>query len=153
MIESINIRSYKSTRLFQIYDWLEGNLLLRSQGSTHKKYEGRIQTWGDIDLVFWGVKYIELPIDLRGVMITKPMDDKAIRYESKYASDKFIEAGMRTYLLQSEENRFYVIASNFWILENKTHVSESSLKYVTSYNEKIREDYFIKHVEKWKKVI
>ena len=128
------IKDYTSEYSFRIYDWLEECLLLRCQGG--------LFTGADIDLIFWGVKYLELPLLLRGVRITRPRDKETISYEEKYAPDKLAEPGDRTYLIESEGNKFYIIASNFWILENNNHVSESSLIPLLSQEEVVREKYF-----------
>jgi hypothetical protein len=144
-MESIVIKEYVSEYSFRLYDWSDVNLLLRCQGN--------IFSGGDIDLVFWGVKYLELPLVLSGVKICRPRDETAILYEKKYAPDIFTELGDRTYAVESEGNRFNIIASNFWVLETNSHVTESSLASLLSQNEDVREKYFENIVSNWYKVI
>jgi hypothetical protein len=140
-MDSTSIPEYLAEGAFRIYDWREETLLLRRQGSL---YIG-----GDVDWVFWGVKYLDLTVVLRGVRVWRPRDREALLCERKYAPDPFAEPGSRVYGIESEGARFYVIASNCWVLTNRTHVSESPLPYLTSQVEKARESYFREHATKW----
>lgn len=140
----VKLREYSSARFFRIYDLVENYLLIRGEGGMF------IGT--DIDLIFLGVKYIEIPFELEEIKITKPRDTQSIEYEQKFAPDKFAKPGDRAYLIESTTGKFHIIASNFWIHVSTEHRSESSLPHILNDDETKRNLYFDEYVAEWYKI-
>src|SRR5262245_37755189 len=128
-MEPTYLKEYESPYAFRLYDVFKDNLLLRCQGGIFLAED----VGGDIDLIFLGAEYIELPMLLHGIRISKPRDNLALSIEKKYAPNRLSVPGDRVYAIESEGNRYHIIASNFWIQVCKDHTLESSLIPLSSY--------------------
>ena len=107
---------FKSERTFRVWDWCvsHSQLLLRSARNQNDPDDS------NLDLVFAGVFYMELPNIIRGVEIVQPLPgDDAGRVQ---APD-----GGQYYVLVTEKRRFIVGAVSLQIMENKLAFLESSL--------------------------
>jgi hypothetical protein len=142
------LSEYESPFGFHLYDVYEDALLLRCQGG----FLLGADTGGDIDLIFLGVEYIELPMLLRGIHISKPRDEISVSLEQRYAPNRISEPGERVYVIESGDSRFHVIASNFWIQVCKKNAKESSLVQLLSENPADRDAYIIEQVKEWYKL-
>jgi hypothetical protein len=142
------LKEYVSPFGFRLYDVFGDHLLLRCPGGMFLGED----IGGDIDLVFLGIEYVELPALLRGVHITKPRDEIAISIETKYIPNRTSDPGDRVYAVTSEGNRFHVIATNFWIHILRTHSKESSLPPLFGGNLTERDKYFRERVKEWYKL-
>jgi hypothetical protein len=142
------LSEYRSFYGFRLYDVLDDAVLLRCQGGESSD-EG---SSGDIDLIFLGTEYVELPILLRGVHITKPRDEFALSLERLYTPNRISEPGERVYAIESGGNRFHIIASNFWIQVCHTHSKTSSLIYLLSDNFTERDAYCSEQVKERYKI-
>ena len=109
-MEPIILDEFSSDRIFRMTDYRIGlhHLLLRS----------RIGIGGEqnVDLIFAGIEYLELPLLLHGIRISRSQDDRAISLEQRAAVDTHY--GERMFVLESGGRDFYIVASAHWILIN-----------------------------------
>lgn len=141
------INEYSSERCFDLYDiWDARCVLLRSQGGS---YGGK-----NIDLIFLGTRYIELPTNLYGLRITKPKDERAINCEKRFADDLLLDEcdGDFVYCAESDGERYHVIASGLWIQVNTLPNGESSLSILFDSDEEGKRKYYEQYVEEWQKI-
>ncbi|CAN5683764.1 hypothetical protein BH24ACI1_BH24ACI1_18080 [soil metagenome] len=132
------ITNFSSERTFDIYDADASYhfLLVRSSGGMHDV---------NIDLIFGGVLYIELPSLLFGVKVTKPCDEKSVELEKRYTTYQSANyEGEYVYSIESGSTRFNVVASALWIHVNSLPTS-SLIPMCEDTNEK--EDYYAKYLK------
>ncbi len=118
-MEPILVTDYISDRTFDIYDAEAGYhfLLVRSSGGQHNV---------NVDLIFGGVLYVEIPSCLFGIKVSKPCDEKAVELEKRFTTYQSAHyKGEFVYAIESEGNRFHIVASVLWIHVNT--LAESSL--------------------------
>lgn len=113
--------SFRSNRRFRLWDYnvSHNQLLLRSP-----------QTPGiptNIDIVIWGVEYLDLASMLDGVELAPAVGADLERAE-KFVGRK-LERSSKAFCLISGDRRSLVVASGFKVLENTLDVFESSLEY------------------------
>jgi hypothetical protein len=147
-MEPTHLKKYESPYGFRLYDVYEHAVLLRCKGGMLLGED----TGGNIDLIFLGVDYIELPMLLRGISISKPRDELALAIENKYMPPRGSDPGDRIFAIESEGKRFHLIASNFWVQINKKAVEESSLIPLLSNNLAERDAYMLEQVKEWYKL-
>lgn len=103
-------------------------------------------TGGNVDLIFLGVEYLEAPVLLRGVKIEKSRDEPALRLENRFFPGNLDDPGERVYTIYSEDQRYNIIARNFWVLICKESNKESSLISLFNKDTKLRDVFFDNNV-------
>jgi hypothetical protein len=125
---------FASERIFKMYDVNNYfQLLLRS--ARHKGY--------NFDIIFYGVKYVQLPIHLNGIIINdleNEMNIISYKLDSRYKDEWYY-----LYEIISEDNKFYVVSSGFKVFENEMGFGESSIDYSHKGYEKLIADSFNKN--------
>ncbi len=116
----MNKEIFKSDRYFTVFDFLisHGQLLLRSS-----KDDSSVK---NIDIVFFGIKYIQLFTSLIGISIR--IVDKTISLINYNCVDSFLDND-ENYLFEigTGGEKFYVGASYFKVYENELEFNETSL--------------------------
>ena len=113
------MHTLKSSRTFRVweYDVSHKQLLLRSpRDGTHSK---------NIDLVFVGVEYLDLPTSLHGVTIGTAVDTDVGR--ARDALGKPVGTN-EVFVLESGRRRCLVVAASGRIEENDLDLFETSLE-------------------------
>jgi hypothetical protein len=111
---------FKSNRHFTIFDFRisHGQLLLRSS-----KDDNNIK---NIDIVFFGVRYIQLFTSFPGLSIRSiEGKDDLINYDSVNAYLK--NEKNHLFEIETKSEKFYIAASFFKIYENELEFNETSL--------------------------
>jgi hypothetical protein len=117
---------FSSHRYFLLYDYnvSHGELLIRSaKTQEHKK---------NIDVIFFGVKYIKLFVFLWGVSIINIDNSKLINFESELLDTHFSNDTGNIFMISSKGEKFYIVASYFKIYENDLNFGETSLGVLTN---------------------
>lgn len=111
---------FVSDRRFRLWDYNVSHkqLLLRSPGSP--------DAGSNVDIVMWGVEYLDLPTSLDGVAMASASAEELGRAER--ALGKAVD-GSRVFCLVSGDRRSVVVAGGFKVLENELDPFESSLEY------------------------
>lgn len=111
---------FVSDRRFRLWDYNVSHkqMLLRSPGSP--------DAGSNVDIVMWGVEYLDLPTSLDGVAIAPASAEECRRAER--ALGKALD-GSRVFCLDSGDRRSLVVAAGFKVLENDLDPFESSLEY------------------------
>jgi hypothetical protein len=114
-----------SDRAFQIWDYnvSHGQLLLRSPKSPDIAM--------NVDVVLWGVEYVEIASMLQGLEIVSPSSDEVRRVGEALAS-KADPSGVHCFV--SGGRRYLVAAAGFKVLRNDLDLFESSLEYFAGTN-------------------
>jgi hypothetical protein len=112
--------SFASDRRFRIWDYnvSHNQMLLRSPKSPDHSE--------NIDIVFWGVEYIEIPSAFTGVELVKASTEEAS--SMKRIPEKRCETS-DVHVLSSGGKKFVVVAAGFKVLRNDLDIFESSLEY------------------------
>ena len=110
---------YESSRQFVLSDALvsHGELLLRADKIDGSKH--------NVDIIFFGTEYIQLPTCLYSIRLFQRIPDKPIGYERVD-----IALGRNTHHLfeiQSEAESYYIVATSFRVYENHLSFGETSL--------------------------
>ncbi len=118
---------YSSDRRFKIWDYnvSHNQLLLRSPRTPE------INT--NIDFVFWGVEYIDLPTSFVGISLEPPERADMFNVERSIGKPCDISG---VYCVVSGEQRHFVLASGFKVLENQLDIFETSLYYFSGTDKK-----------------
>ena len=146
-MESKIVNEYSSEKCFQLYDvWGARCLLLRSERGLFEEK--------NVDLIFIGTRYIELPTDLCGLRVTKPKDEQAIICERRFADDLLLDEckGDFVYRVESEGEQYHIIASGLWVQVNTLPDEESPLRLLFEGDDDGRGRYYEQYVEEWLKV-
>ena len=108
---------FKSTRLFKLWDYSVSHqqLLIRSPMTPD------IST--NIDLLFWGVKYLTTETILRGVEIVRA-DDSGNLPEPAI---ELLKDGYKVFRIQSGESSMIIVSSGFRVVENQLDIFESTI--------------------------
>ena len=111
---------FVSTRQFRLWDYSvsHNQMLLRSPRSPE------VPT--NIDVVFWGVQYLEMPTMLDGIEMGEATSDESEAME-RFAGKNFKTSDV--HWIVSRHERFLVVASGFKVLENDLDIFDSSLEY------------------------
>jgi hypothetical protein len=96
---------------FSLLDWnsLRNQLLLRTRRNLATPEET------NLDILFWGVFYVDLPYRLCGIEITYPSPQEVERLRARLPQP-FPEGDL--FVLCSQEQRFYVMARSYLIYEH-----------------------------------
>jgi hypothetical protein len=141
------VNEYSSEKWFRLYDvWGARCLLFRSESSMFERK--------NVDLIFIGTRYIELPTDLCGLRIRKPKDEQAIMCERRFADDLLLDEcnGDFVYRIESEGERYHIIASGIWVQVNTLPDEESPLRLLFEGDDDGSRGYYEQYVEEWQKV-
>lgn len=109
-----------SDRHFTVFDFIisHGQLLLRAgKGEDNSK---------NIDIIFWGVRYIQLPTSLSGIAI-KIVNDHKRRIAYDFVNAILGNDTNHLFEIESINEEFYVIASHFEVYKNDLEFNETSL--------------------------
>lgn len=108
---------YQSERVFKVWDYNTSHqqLLIRSPMTPG------IET--NIDMLFWGVKFLQLETTLRGIAVSRLEDHSAVTKPAR----RFIEDGCSVFSLKSRDAECLLIASGFRVLENEFDIFESTI--------------------------
>jgi hypothetical protein len=114
---------FKSDRYFTVFDVKisHGQLLLRSQKDDSNEM--------NLDVVFWGTKYIQTFIGFNGICISK-LDKHHNLIDYKTANDFLDFRTNYLFEINSNNENYYIGASFVKIFENKLEFNESSLLFV-----------------------
>jgi hypothetical protein len=105
----------------------------------------------NIDLIFGGVLYIELPSMLFGIHVTRPCDKISVELEKKHTTYQSANYdGEFVYSIESRNTRFNVVASALWIHINT--LPESSLIPMCKNGFITNEEYYSKYVQEAYKI-
>ncbi len=121
--------NFSSQRLFQLWDANVSHqqLLIRSAAN--------VNDCGNIDIVFWGVKFVVLPTELRGIAL----DDSASMGDSSLHSQYGPLSGTKVFKISSASKEYYVVAAGAKVLANSMNIFESSL--VDFSNDRAKAEY------------
>lgn len=75
----------------------------------------------NIDVVFWGVEYLEMPSNLNGLEL---LEESSTARECKWECN----TGTKPFTLRSSNNNYVVVAAGCKVLENRLDIFESSLE-------------------------
>jgi hypothetical protein len=142
-MEPVAITEYTSPRSFHFseVDWRSGMFVLHSFGGM---FLGNA-----IDLIFLGTNYVNLPSTLRGLRISQPCDDLAVRFEKKFGIVRKVEesVGKRVFVIESQ-NQYQVIAAKMWVVVRR-HNPWLSVKPLLGHEEVERNKFIDEHVMEW----
>jgi hypothetical protein len=146
-MKPIVLDAFSSNGCFECFDFEDPRFLLLR---TRRGFFGQSNT----DLIFGGVQHVDLPWSLFGVKVHRPRDEFAIEIEKRYANAAYISdyKGEWTFILESDERIYHVIASGLWIHVNTLPSEESSLKYVDEIIRGGDGPYHDNHVKEYYKV-
>ncbi|WP_419698993.1 hypothetical protein [Mucilaginibacter sp. NFX135] len=116
----MNKEIFKSERYFTVFDFLisHGQLLLRSSKDDNNKK--------NIDVIFFGAKFIQLFTSLWGISIKiADKDINLISYDSVNSSLGHKENCL--FEIEAKTERHYIGASYFKVYENELEFNETSL--------------------------
>lgn len=115
----MNKEIYKSDRYYTFYDFQvsHGQLLLRSD--KRKGYDN------NIDIVFFGVSYIQLFTKLDGIVIR--VADKTLVADYNSVSKYLTYEGENLFEIESNSEKYYLAASFARVFENQLESYETSL--------------------------
>jgi len=108
---------YRSGRVFKLWDYSVSHkqMLLRSPRTPDIKT--------NIDVVFWGVEFIEIATVLAGIEITAGTADHAVLAARLHDSIGTCDV----YRIVSVGKRYLAVAQGFQVLENVLDIFESTL--------------------------
>lgn len=109
---------YKSNRKFNLTDYFDshGQMLLRSYKDEEYDY--------NIDIIFFGVSYINMPISFKNLVITV-IEPNDVLNELVYSQK--IKQNDRIFEILSDKMKFYIYASFFKVYKNYLDFNETSL--------------------------
>lgn len=111
---------YLSDRSFKLWDYnvSHNQLLLRSPQSLDFDF--------NIDVVFWGVKYLDIKTHINGITIVpKPISE----YNNTLIRINENESDLNVYMIESHDRCNLIAASGFKVLQNNLDIFDSSLYY------------------------
>jgi hypothetical protein len=111
---------FKSNRYFTISDFYisHGQLLLRSN-----KNDNNLE---NIDIIFFDVRYIQLPTSFNGIAISKSSSSAELSLPQSI-QDNLANSDIRVFTITATKEKFYVIAAFFKVFENQLEFNETSL--------------------------
>ena len=113
---------HRSERYFTIFDFLisHGQFLIRA--SKNDEYKT------NIDIVFFGAKFIQSIISLYGVVI-RPVNKEDVTFNYKSVNRFLTYEHQTLFEIESGEEKYYIVASFVKVFENDLGFKESSLGY------------------------
>lgn len=98
-------------------------MLIRSFGASSEM--------ANIDIVFHGVRYMEIASAFRGIVFADPDSEDVDKVSSKFGSD-FLDETTVLYKLISDGQGYLVVATTVEIYENHMDYSESPLEVIAN---------------------
>ena len=140
---------YTNDSGFRLLEAIENWIVFRAVVSSYI-IPGESEPRPTVDIMFLGAIYIELPTHIKGLKVTKPKDNLSKNYAEKY--DKGFNFDERVYAIESNGNRYHVVASNLWIHVHKKRISELPIKHFISQDLDSYNNYLSKYVQDWIKI-
>lgn len=142
-MEPITIPEYRSERAFHFseVEWGASVFVLHGFGGMFL---------GDaIDLIFLGTEYVNLPFEIRGLRISQPCDESAMRFEKEFGIVRKLEEplGKRVFVVESQR-QYQVIAAKMWVVV-RAHKPGVSVKPMLGQDEGERNRFIDEHVREW----
>ena len=111
---------FVSDRRFRLWDYNVSHqqMLLRSPRSLDSDI--------NVDIVMWGVEYLDLATSLDGVTMASASAEELARAEQALGKDL---DSSHVFCFISGDRRFIVVAAGFKVLENELDIFDSSLEY------------------------
>jgi hypothetical protein len=134
-MEPIWVPEFTSERTFEIFDAdaMYSFVLLRSSGGSFSE---------NVDLIFAGVLYLEIPSTFSGLTVSVPCDEEAVELEKRFTTYQSANHdGEFVYAIESGGSRFHVVASTLWI-----HVNTFPTSSLTPMAHEGKEGHYAKHV-------
>jgi hypothetical protein len=118
----MNNQTFQSMRKFTLFDFYisHGQLLLRSNKN--------IQESENIDIIFFGVKYMQIPVYLNGIALGFTFNNEAT-FKGFESIAKFSSTDSAIFTIESEGQQFFIVAGFCKIFKNQLEFSESSLGF------------------------
>lgn len=73
----------------------------------------------NIDIIFWGVQYVETVLDLKGLKI-----EKCNKGEKRFSFSDRVSQSDEIFVIYSSGEIYYIIAVAFTVSENQNHFSD-----------------------------
>lgn len=121
--------NYTSNRVFRIWNYSvsHSTLLLRGLQKITDENDVAIESIFNIDVEFWDTCYIEIPNSLKGIEI------REIKENIPRRLTKFIKSDSTVFQIESENQKFYIIAYGYAIGKNswtnKDRIQDPYLEY------------------------
>lgn len=121
--------NYTSNRDFRIWNYSvsHSTLLLRGLQKITDESDVAIESIFNIDIEFWDTSYIEIPDSLKGIEI------REIKENIPRRLTKFIKSDSTVFQIESENQKFYIIAYGYAIGKNawtnKDRIQDPYLEY------------------------
>jgi len=111
---------FTSDRSFRLWDFSVSHkqMLLRSPRSPEAAM--------NIDIVLWGVEYLDVATSLQGLTIVSPTREDVARAGQAMGGEVALS---HVHCFASEGRRFVVVAAGYKVLRNDLDIFESSLEY------------------------
>jgi hypothetical protein len=111
---------FSSDRSFRLWDYSVSHkqMLLRSPKSPEVAM--------NVDIVLWGVEYLDLATSLQGLTIVSPTREDVTRAAQAMGGE--VDPS-HVHCFASEGRRFFVVADGYKVLRNDLDIFESSLEY------------------------
>jgi hypothetical protein len=108
-------------RSFELWDFTvsHGQLLIRSPRGSDEQH--------NTDIVFAGVKYSELPVNLGKVTLEEPTEDDFAHIRRRFPEEFDLPTKLFV-LCGAKEMRYYVVAAYCKVSENDLEITESPLR-------------------------
>lgn len=104
---------FSSSRMFAPYDFLVSHRQLLLRSDKIKGYPS------NIDVIFFGVMYMELPSTLDSISISEIPADQVTEKLQIYPGT--------CYRIQTSNNEFYIVANDIKVFKNQLDLPETSL--------------------------
>lgn len=148
----VNQKEYKTDSWFRILEARGDWFVFRRQVSSYI-VPGESAPRPTIDIVLVGAMFIELPMIIEGFTITKPRNELSKKFSERYdKGNDFLEAGERTYSIETNGNRHHIVTSNLWIHVHNQQLRISPLDYLGSSDLDKHNYYYENFVEEWIKI-
>jgi hypothetical protein len=108
---------YRSTRQFRVFDYSPSHSQLLIRSSINKDYQT------NIDIIFFGVEYIQINLFLNGISIDNDSNDTLTNVQNEPSRNDL----NRIFKIISENRHYHIEAGFFKVYENTLEFSESSL--------------------------
>lgn len=112
---------YNHDFVFRDYSLSHSKVLLRSE-----------QHFGNIDIIFLGVLYIDVEVNLKNIALrmatNKEMDTFRVRFSEYLLS--FIKMGtLNIYIIESNQHNYCIVAGKVKVYQNNLNTTKSSLDF------------------------
>ena len=141
------VEKYQSDSNLQFLEADPAWIVYRSEVSSHTTISQPMLI-PTVDLIFVGAMYFELLPRFERLAISKAKDEKSLQLAEKFDKGfEFLESDERVYMIESQNNSFYVVTAHLWIHEhNCQHPTKSFIK---NFN---YDSYLKQYVKNWVKI-